>query len=328
MSESISQPRAAQHKTLTTQLTITRLSLQKSLGEAVEIQSAIRQWDQVDVRQCQKLVEHYLVLRGELDQVPKKEKDLSALLSRHWDMSAGIICCLSTIREHEDAYRQAWAVSEGVSAVLRAGFPERPLPDFICDFSEEAQARYNSKLEEYNSKLEEWNEAWKPFYDREWLTGRFAEKYPEIRQRVMEVPIINLPQMFSAMAHGGDDLLWRLKVSTAAETISEHHPAAGSSFAPIPPDITILTVLAQTCAATCLNQIVTLSNKVRKEAREEGSKLIPVSDSVVKQRVPVLEKARLIERPKRKDGTISQRKGVAITSAGRALLTHFANSQP
>jgi hypothetical protein len=94
-----------------------------------------------------------------------------------------------------------------------------------------------------------------------------------------------------------------------------------SEFVPLPEDVSILTVLAHAKRAMTYAEIVRASVNLANESRKSGErKYIPVSDSVLRDRVPLLLDLGFVTRPLRRDGSPTQRKGIGITQKGRDLL--------
>jgi hypothetical protein len=100
-------------------------------------------------------------------------------------------------------------------------------------------------------------------------------------------------------------------------------PPAPAEFVPVPADIAILTVLREAEGAGLqIMQIVQKANGLNREVRTAGKGrcLEPLSETTVKGRIPLLEEARLVARPRHKDGRPTRKKGVGITALGRRLL--------
>jgi len=92
-------------------------------------------------------------------------------------------------------------------------------------------------------------------------------------------------------------------------------------FIPLPADVSALAVLDNDGRAMTYAEIVRASVKLACEHRRAGERnLITLSESVLHERVPVLLKNGLVERPQDRNGRPTQRKGIGITPQGRHLL--------
>jgi hypothetical protein len=96
------------------------------------------------------------------------------------------------------------------------------------------------------------------------------------------------------------------------------HSREVTEFLPTSADITILTVLSVAVRAFRYTDIVMRAAELQRKERRKD--LITVSESVVRERVPILEKKLLVTRPQGRDGRPSKRRGIGITDRGRALL--------
>jgi hypothetical protein len=93
----------------------------------------------------------------------------------------------------------------------------------------------------------------------------------------------------------------------------------------LPADWTILTVLANAKTSLLFFQICQNSADLVKDSRRHGvreSRLVTLNETVVKARIPILERADLVARPLDQNGKPINRKGVGITPKGLARLRH------
>jgi hypothetical protein len=116
------------------------------------------------------------------------------------------------------------------------------------------------------------------------------------------------------------------RADVALSTLRELLQSAASAievFVLIPADITILTVLARAGRTLHYADIQTMAHKLCSESNKtegkgswESGQFVNVSDTVLRERVPLLLKHGLVARPVRTDGQPSQRMGIGITPDG------------
>jgi hypothetical protein len=118
----------------------------------------------------------------------------------------------------------------------------------------------------------------------------------------------------------------QLEVSKAAQRRRDFPGRAIPTTAPViltDEDRTILTVLAKAGRALTYSKICMEASRIfigqnGAAAREAGLK--PVSETTVRNHVPILERLGLVKRPPGQDGSLSTRKGVGITDEGLACF--------
>lgn len=113
--------------------------------------------------------------------------------------------------------------------------------------------------------------------------------------------------------------------ASAADGLGKNQPVDTAVL--LPEDTTILVVLSQAGRALLFSEICrNAAGLVRKMATEKGhgaaqqAGLVTLSDTKIRERVPVLEEQGLVSRPPGANGLPTRRKGVGITEKGLARL--------
>src|SRR5262249_28749830 len=103
-------------------------------------------------------------------------------------------------------------------------------------------------------------------------------------------------------------------------------PAIPQAMVLTPVDITILTVLPRNGEARMYAEIEQEAHRVvlQKRRAREATRLVFVSETALRERVPVLLEAELVARPVGQKGRPSARKGIGITSKGSETLASTA----
>jgi hypothetical protein len=111
-----------------------------------------------------------------------------------------------------------------------------------------------------------------------------------------------------------------LPLAVLLDHLREVRSNGPAAFVPTPADLTILTVLDGAGGrALKQDEIIREANKLTRGAgRRPG--LVPVSDTLLRERLPLLIDGGYVARPANPGGKPAARKGVGITDAGRRLL--------
>jgi hypothetical protein len=172
--------------------------------------------------------------------------------------------------------------------------------------------------------MQGWVSVWWERYGAEWRKSRDKE-----RRAAATDDAIRLIRPTAEAIGGCTNRLHHIAIAipvaepTDADARAATEPQrTPTAFVPIPADIAILTVLADSQAALSIMQIVQRAHRLCREAAREGKepKIEPLSETTVKARIPVLEANAFVVRPTHSDGSPTKRKGVAITAAGRRLV--------
>jgi hypothetical protein len=177
------------------------------LLHASRLQDLVKGIETPNPQVCRQIIDIYLTLRGQLTPLRVAGTALSIEYNDLCGPLRGLLT-QCTFPEYHRAYELARDVSNGVESVVLAGLPPPPSAPFV-------DGRF--AIEQLPLENEKWLKEREKARNPQWLAGRLAEHYADVRSKLLEQsPLINIQEVAFELNQAHDDALkeWRILNAT------------------------------------------------------------------------------------------------------------------